>query len=1209
VPANFPSYCGKPTNTDQLQYENITIQWNILSSIKLNFYGEDIMYTTTLGLDIGSNSVSSAWIDLKNKRIKLGDSVFPAGVEESDMKRGAPKNQARRGYRSQRKITTRRSDRKHQIKRFLLDKGWMPRDMEAEKKWLNELNPWILRKEGLERELEPLEFGRVLLHMAQRRGAFGFDVDEEEKDSGKIKEAISGTRKAMADAGAQTFGQLMANKFVERTKNVGIKDKTIHQPIRNRKKATGEGTYEFCADRDLIWDEFNKLWKKQKALKGELAIQLTDECRKKLDNSESDTTWRYKGILFGQRKTYWDMGTMARCDLEPTDMKCPKGDMYAQEFLVLETVNNIRITPRGELKRRLTKEEREKVIAALENQKTASEATIRKALGIDKGEKKTTYTLSLEKDPERGLNTNWFRREIVKGAIGEDKWDSLSEEQKKSINKAILKFEHQENKDVKHLVEGCKKWWGFVEQQIEHFIDAWKKRPKVDDRVNYSRKAIQNLLPYMKDGYTVNEARNCFAEDATNNASDEQRQRYSFGARTGNRRLRQYMEKHPEMLPPAPEDISNPVVRKAIHEVRRHIQAYLRKFGCNPDRVIVELTREARQSAFARNKQLAENRAREKERKEIMQKFNLNTETKTQQRKAIDRVLLCREQKFRCSYCGHDKDTISERDAANGNGIEIDHIIPESRGGNSYLSNLVLCHTGCNRGKGNKTPREWLTDEQFTRMEQRLKHLEKENTIKWDNLHKEVPNIDGFIESQLIDTAYASRQVIGWLEKTLYGNANDNKRHVFTTKGSYTSILRKDWGLFPDTKDVEKEGKKNRSDHRHHAIDAIVIALSGPERLSELAHASEKEELARSEGFEQAKREPLMPPWGDFDSFRSDVMKEWKKLVVAHRPERRKITGALHNDTQFGPIVDEDGNLTCEFTIIKSVVELTPNHLRIPKGWDELREKLNRARSKSEHKRIRSKMLALPDIAGGKSGLVRDRWFREELRGALKREGLEPDSFTGKQIKELLKKKDLVLDSGVPVRRVTLVRKPTVVEIKRRQWDSTTGRMVYDENPRSRRYYEPQNNHHIEIRENKQGKWIGQVLTNFEATKRVRPSKSSGQKPKSAVNRNDTNSGKFVMSMSIGEMIYMKHPKTGDEDYFVVFKIDGNGTIHLTPHWDAGRDKETERCPAREDIKLPSKKTGGLKAADLQKLGVEADKLPQKVWVGPLGEVKVLVKD
>lgn len=1154
----------------------------------------------TLGLDIGSNSIGSAAVDLRRHLIKMGDSVFPAGVEESDTKRGAPKNQARRGYRSQRKITERRAERKHRMRGFLLEKGWMPSDVDEEKKWLEENNPWILRRDGLERELTAYEFGRALLHMGQRRGAYGFDVDEEE-DAGKIKEAISQTRKAMEECQVRTFGELMAKKFEERRKGVGRKSKMVRTAIRNRTKASGEGTYEFCPDRTMIREEFDKLWKKQKSFGGELAKQLTDECRRELDNPEGDATWRYKGILFGQRKTYWDVGTMARCDLEPTDMKCPKADMYAQEFLVLEMVNNIRITPRGQLKRPLTPEEQEKVITVLEKRKTATEATIRKALGIDKAEKKARYTLSLEKDPKRGLNTNWFKREII-GAIGKQKWEKCDEKIQKSINNAILKFDPKEKKDEERLRKGCQKWWGFDKEQVGRFIEAWKKRPKVDDRVNYSRKAIKNLLPYMREGFTVNEARNRFAEDAENEASDAQRERYSFGARAGNKRLRQYLEKHPGLLPPAPEDISNPVVRKAIHEVRRHILVYLREFGLKPERVVVELAREARQSAVVRNRQLAKNRAREKERTEIIEKFNLEKETKTQQKRAVDRVLLCREQKFRCAYCGDEKDTISENTAARGDGVEVDHIIPESRGGNSYLSNLVLCHTRCNRGKGNKTPMEWLTKEGFGQLEQRLKHLKKDNKVKWDNLHKEVPDLDGFVESQLIDAAYAARQVAGWLEKTLYGDKNDGKRHVFTTKGCYTAILRQDWCLFPDRKDgkEQEEGKKNRADHRHHAIDAVITALSGPERLSQLARAAEKQELAN-----EPKREPIKPPWGDFDSFRADVMKEYNNLVVSHRPEGRKIAGALHNDTLYGPVLDEKGNLTRYATIKKPVAALSPKHLRVPKGWEEMFKKLEKAASKGQRNKIRSKMLALKDVTPGKSGVVRDRWFRQELRECLRGNGIDPDKFTGKQLKERLKEKNLVLNSGVPVRRFTLLRAPTVKAVPRKRWNPKTGKMENDGNKRSVRLYEPQNNHHIEIRENKKGNWIGEVITNFDAAKRVRVKppkpKPQGWSPPLAVNRSDTKKGSFIMSLSIGEMVYMKHPETQESDYFVVFKIDGSGAIHFTPHWDAGRDKETEKCRAREDIRLPAKQ--------LQKLGVETEQPPKKVWVGPLGDIKVLVRD
>ena len=153
------------------------------------------------------------------------------------------------------------------------------------------------------------------------------------------------------------------------------------------------------------------------------------------------------------------------------------------------------------------------------------------------------------------------------------------------------------------------------------------------------------------------------------------------------------------------------------------------------------------------------------------------------------------------------------------------------------------------------------------------------------------------------------------------------------------------------------------------------------------------------------------------------------------------------------------------------------------------------------------------------------------------------------------------MKSGVPVRRATLIRKPTVIEIKRKRWNPNTGKMEHDPYPRSGRYYEPQNNHHIEIRENKKGKWIGEVITTFEAAQRVRPANSSMQRPQSAVNHEDAKDGKFVMSLSIGEMVYMKHPETGKTDYFVVFKIDGTGTIHFAHTGTQGGQKQKRNIP------------------------------------------------
>jgi hypothetical protein len=412
------------------------------------------------------------------------------------------------------------------------------------------------------------------------------------------------------------------------------------------------------------------------------------------------------------------------------------------------------------------------------------------------------------------------------------------------------------------------------------------------------------------------------------------------------------------------------------------------------------------------------------------------------------------------------------------------------------------------------------------------------------------------------------------------------------------------------------------------------------ERLKKLAYAVEEWEIAKAEGKEPPKRKRLDPPWGTVESFRKQVMEQYKNMLVCHRPSRRRIAGELHKDEHFGPIPGDDKHFTKRIF----AGELKPNYLRVPKGWKELWQKLENAKSKSEERRIRSQMLALEDVKPEKSGVVRDRWFREELRGCLRQNDFDPDSFgkdkeSAKRFKEFVKSTGLILKSGVPVRRITLLRtlKDPIKDIQRKKFDIGTGKMIYDTNPKSLRIYDSQNNHHIEIREDEKGKWFGEVVRNYDAAKRnierLKALKDAGvpsaremQKLKknnparyreiqgkyspvisrinqdySIVSRKDTDDGRFVMSLSIGEMVRMKHPETGKADYFVVFKIDKPQTIHFTPHYDAGRDKETEKCPKRKDIDLSP--------PQLQRLGTEPGLPPQKVWVGPVGDVKVLVRD
>ncbi|MFH1747556.1 MAG: type II CRISPR RNA-guided endonuclease Cas9 [Planctomycetota bacterium] len=1295
-----------------------------------------------LGLDIGSNSVGSAWVNTDTRTIKLGASIFPAGVDETDTKRGAPINQERRQARSMRRSIARRAERKRRLRSVLANAGLLPTDPK-ELQALFDVNPWFLRRDALERELTPHEFGRVIVHLNQRRGALGVETNPNDPDEGKVKEAIDHLQEKMieryapldqhkalrgneefrrwATDNAITIGRYMADEMDDRRIAIsGTNADYVQNPIRNRRDS-----FEFHADRALVRAEFARVWEKQRSFDGPLAQLLTDELRLELDAPGGDQTWRQKGAIFGQRQTYWNTGTLGRCDLEPTDHRCSIHDMHAQHFRVIETVNNIRIQRRGQRSDEgLMPEQRDLVIAALRRQKTGSIATIRKALGIDKARLKKQdlsedyYTLNIERDEQREINTDRFYREIVHGVFGEEQWLAMTPRQRESVNRALLKFDKDTDGHTDRLKSGAQAWWGLDESNALKLVDAWKACGRSDKRLRMSRQAIINILPYMKKHDADNdrwptqiEAKQMFAEDPDSGATPEQRIRYAHSLtdklcdiilkqvggevgeyerllrlRDSTRKERHYLARHPEeLLPPAPM-LANPVVRKAIHEVRRHVIAYLREFGGPPDRVMIELARQARQSERVRDATLARNRNREAIRKRITSEYDLAGLTPNQQRTAQERVILCRQQRRVCAYTGK---SITDRQAAlgqtdDGRRLEIDHIVPYSRCGDNSLNNKVLCYVEQNRGKSSKTPCEWWGD-QFDERIQPLAFMDgfkpdrtdyftkRDYARKWDNLTREIRPEDEWKSSQLTDTAYAARQVMAYLRDTLFAGRQDRDHGVFETNGRYTAILRRDWGL------VGEEGK-SRDDHRHHAIDALVIALTHPrDLLPKLARSEyEREEYHDRTGY-WPKRTPSPPPWPpipkDADEeqrekavaeFRAPIMRERENLIVSHRPVKRRLVGAFHKETLFGTIPQDDQQFTCR----KSVEALKPGYLKLPRPETEkeaiarLTNRYLRLQSGLTKKAVAKKARMavrstgyIPKIVDpapdGNSFLVRDVDLRRRLRACIDEwcteagNGRDADSFTDKDVKEMAKIGRFRQVSKVPIKSVVLKRTMAdPIVIARKRWDAATGTMKPEMNPNdptdphpiTRRVYEGRNNHHIEVRENESGEWSGLIVDAFTAVgrnaARLRAWKAAGvptaktlrnltesdRKKHNAitarinaehpiVDRADNDDGQFVMSLAEGETVHMRHPKTDESSYFVVFKLDKPHKVHFQHHLDARRDsgrkdEDNKMIPGskREDIAVT--------AADLKRKCSFADGTPPyKVRVSPLGKVRKLEKD
>ena len=133
------------------------------------------MQEKVLGLDLGSNSIGWALLTEENGQateiIDLGSRIFIKAVEE---KVPTPKNEKRRNMRLGRRGIQRRARRKQRMLNYLISLGLLPLELKNNTQpeiILNELgNPYVLRTKGLDSQLSPFEFGRILLHFVARRG-------------------------------------------------------------------------------------------------------------------------------------------------------------------------------------------------------------------------------------------------------------------------------------------------------------------------------------------------------------------------------------------------------------------------------------------------------------------------------------------------------------------------------------------------------------------------------------------------------------------------------------------------------------------------------------------------------------------------------------------------------------------------------------------------------------------------------------------------------------------------------------------------------------------------------------------------------------------------------------------------------------------------------------------------------------------------------
>lgn len=972
-----------------------------------------------LGIDIGTNSIGWALLDDEEKRlIATGVRVFPEGVDRTQQGGELSKNETRRIARGTRRQTRRRRERKRAVRVALTNAGLFPED-EQQVTELLKTDPYELRQKGLRHKLTLHEFGRALYSLSQRRGFKSnskTDRKEQKATEGLLAE-INQLQSEIESDGHKTLGEHFAAEL------------KAGNPVRGRHTL-----------RAMYLKEFELLWETQSKHHPDI---LTEELKTRLNDPGETEGWIHKGLIFGQRKMYWKKSTIGKCELEPREVRCEKSDRLAQQFRLYQEVNNLRLIEAG-TERSLTLNERGLLLDYLSTAKERSFDQIRKKLGLYQSTR-----FNLEAGDRKKLLGMPVDALLAHKDIFTKKWHERKDEDKTEIVRFIL--DHDDQPDV--IREKALEEWGLDPESTTALL----KVDLTEGRANYSRKAIEKMLPYLKQGLPLT------GKEDVDNALHK----------AGYLRPDQRSKSKTKQLP-VPPDIPNPIVKQALHELRKLVNALIREYG-TPDAIHIEMARSVSGSASQREAMSKKMRDRERE-KDAAANY-LRQEGFQVSRNNIDRYLLWKEQGEHCAYC--DKNFSPRMMFDTESEIEIDHILPRSRSLDNSWMNKVVCCRQCNSDKGKQTPLEWLPSIAQDRYESVLLSAARLPYPKQQRFSQELSGLDDFIERQLTDTGYIASEVRKYVSRL--------DADVICTKGQLTAIYRRYWELNNILHD-EGLNLKNRDDHRHHAIDAIVVALMNRSHLQLIS------KFWKSNG-----RINLKQPWRNF---RNEIERAVNEINVSHRT-RRKISGALHKETVYGPTK----TLSNQFVYRKEVSSFTNTS----------------------------------QLAN-----IRDKNIRKILIRFLSEKGIDTKKKSV-EFKKHVWSDGVNMPSGVPIKKVRML--------------STSNNMV---EIRTNQFVEPNSNHHIEIFDlldnkgkpilNKDGttKRDSVIVTMLEAAKRAK-------RKQPLVNRNHGPNTRFVMSLGINEMVLLET----DLEEPVLHRVQklSDKRIELRPHHYAGEVKKDHKAP------------------------------------------------
>lgn len=859
-----------------------------------------------LALDLGTSSIGLVAVRLDGDRqpaeiIYHACRIFAEPLDPSKKGGvGEPKKARRRKARLARKLIDRRSRRLKRIAALAELIGLAPSTVEADEgQSLHQL-----RSEAVTRAIPLPDLLRVLLRMAKRRGySGGFKTKREDQEEGKVEGGISRLKEEMTKAKCDYLGQYLYHRFQ--------KGETL--------KLKEAGLY---ADREMIEAEFDHIW----AIQSQHHAVLND-------NHNGETLRKiFHQAIFYQRPLKSVAGMVGNCALEPSLPRAPMSQPTAQAFRIEKQLSDLRWG--GGRRAELTAAQRDVIRGLLGEKKEVSFTAVYKALEKAGCSDDRGRTLNFDRASRPALRGDSTVATFDKlGFLGA--WRALPVGAQVSTLNFLADLGSPQEVDRPDWQNQYRRKDGARREfnpEMVTFINKWVESGKFDrlskmgfdgGRAAYSIKALNKLTEWLRAPWWPGD----WKGDKTVSEDNAIRICYPDSARM-NKASQRKLEPH------APT--GNIVVDVALRQLWYQANACIEKLGEPPAEVIVELTRDMGLGVKRRNEIEDRINKNRRNRQHAADELAKNGESVTDRN--IFRYLLWQQQETSCPYC---ETRIGLNEAVSGGASNVEHIVPRSltRVGRQR-DHLVLAHRRCNDEKGDRTPwQAWGKDpDRWTQIEAHAKALEKKKlftkarllTIKdYESEVMDDAAIEGFSERQFHESSWIAKLAAQWLCAVCPS--------VAVSRGELTAFLRRTWRLdtvIPEVRYEENlpvldtdalpvvreefdrfrrhwEGHDHdpgaeqtdrkidkRIDHRHHVIDALVIAMTSRGLYQKMARHWKAER--------DAGRKPNLSVSPPMRNLREQALELIRKCNLTHKPDHYPA-GRFFQETAYRRVSMENG--------------------------------------------------------------------------------------------------------------------------------------------------------------------------------------------------------------------------------------------------------------------------------------------------------------